>query len=219
MATPKLSSFIISAKKLIKTDGTVINSADAFCQWTNSFRSVPPEDSEQFEGNVFKAEIKFTIASGATRYLAFSTPVATKNDPRYILWATDVVKSDVNDVEYRLWEDIAYTVGDIQPIINLNRPLKDIVTTSAVLTPNPTDVDLSGGTQIDLDATLGSQDPGIFGNSSGGQAVGLKFLILSPNTDYAIELINNSTDAANVVVKSRYDEAMIPTLYAIANQS
>ena len=197
------------------------DAAKVICPCTESIRTIPTEDSVIIQdGQVFKAETKFTIANNATVFLAFETPPATEQIPLYVIWGRDLLLSDTNNVTYRLWEEAIYTVGDLQPIINQNRVLKDLVTPLSVLTPNPTAVDIGSATEIDLSATLGAQDPGLFGGPTGGSTAGQRFLVLMPSTKYVIEIFNDEGgQTANAVFKSTFIEALFPGLYAKANPS
>ena len=191
----------------------------------NAVKSIPAEDAIIIDnGRLFKAEIKLTLAPETEKYLVFITPPATAEVPMYVLWGTDLVKGDVNNVDYELWENATWTEdpGDTaQPIINQNRVLAATVLPQSQLfnlTVNP--VSIAGAIEIDLDAVLGSQGgPGLGQASTGSTAAGLRFTgPLLPSKKHALRLYNNSTtETANLVVKSAFIEGLFPILYEKVN--
>lgn len=191
---------------------------DPWCTCSAALRQIPVEESILISGGtVFKAEIKFTLANNATRYLAFVTPPATAEVPRYVEWWQDYLSADVNNLTYRLWEGANFTPGAAQPVVNQNRALSAVVLPFTLLYPTPTAVTLAGAVEVDLLAALGSQAQGA-GRGSGGAVAGQRFMILKPNTKYVIELFNdNSGFTANLLFKSVFIESLFPGLYAKAN--
>lgn len=216
----KLDQHVAGSTKQYRDDDSVVNGAETICPCTDAVRSIPAEDSQVFEsGTVFKAEIRFALADQATKYLYFQTPAATEEAPLYVVWGTDIVKADVNNVEYTLWEGAEFTGTVAQPTINQNRPLQGIVTAQTLLYNTATDLGLGSAVEVDLDTVLGAiGGPGVGVPSAGASSAGLRFLILKPSTKYVLEIFNdNGTDAANVMVKSGFLEGLFPRVYALAN--
>lgn len=198
--------------------------AKTICPCTNAVRSIPAEDSTIIQdGRGFKAEIKFTLAPETEKLLVFITPPSTAEIPLYVIWGTDIVKGDVNNIDYQLYEEASWVEdpGDTeQPIININRVLSGIVLPQSQLfnaTINP--VSLVGATEIDIDSVLGGQATGPQTSPVGGVAAGLRFNgPLKPSTKHALRLYNNDdTLTANITVKSVFIEGTFQGLYEKAN--
>lgn len=206
-----------------KENGETRNFADVICECTNAIRLIPTEESLVFtDGRVFKAEIRFSLATGGKKYLVFETPEATEEVPMYVVWGTDIVKSDVNNTKYTLWEvaDNSWVGSVVQPVVNQNRVFDAIVNHQTQLfnttVATPTFV---GAVEIDIDSVLGGKE-GIpaTSTSAGGTAAATRFLLLKPSKKHVIEIENpDLTDAANIVVKSAFLEGLFPGVFEKAN--
>lgn len=199
--------------------------AKTISEYVHSIKTIPAEDAIIMEeGRLFKAEIKIALVKETEKLLVFITPPATEEIPMYIIWATDVVKGDVNNLDYELYEGATWLddPGDTpQPIINPNRVLAATVLPQTELFSATTNaISIATATKIDINAVLGGQGgPGISQTSVGEGASGRRFNgPLLPSTKYALRLYNNDlTDTANIVVKSAFIEALFPLLYAKVN--
>lgn len=229
MANPTYNELPVKSRKTKNTDDVLINEADAFCPCTDAVRSIPAEESTQIQdGLLYKAEIKLALpgvdaAPANVKFLVFKTPPASAGDPVYVLWGTDIIRGDVNNIDYQLFEEAVWTddPGDTpQPAINNNRVLAATVPALSELfnaTVNPVTVDPAK--EIDLDAILGGQVTGPQTAPVGSAGGSLRFTgPLKPDTKHAIRLTNNDANlVANIVVKSAFIEARLPGLYAQVN--
>jgi len=196
--------------QIFDDEGLIKNEADTICFCTDARRVIPAEDSEIFNGRMHRAEIKLLLAGETTKYLTFITPPATAENPLYVVWGKDAIKADVNNVDYRLFENVTFTEGGAQPIINPCRPLSELYPAQSQLFNNSTNVSLVGAIEISLDVILGSQGTA---RSIGGGSAGDRFMVLLPSTKYALEIINHDSQPTNLLVKSFFLEALFPKIW------
>jgi len=212
---PKVNNLPPNTGRLLRDDDEVVNFSHLMCRCASSLKTIPTEDAQIFEGDLYKAEIRFPLLAGVTKYLAFITPQNSRENPLYVIWGTDIFKADVNKASYELYENATFTIGGLQQAINPNRPLSILKTAQTLLYNAPTAVSVaSPAILIDSDIILGSAGTA---RSVGGTSNGNRFTLLLPNTKYVIKITNESADAATVFFESNFIEGLFPLIYETLN--
>ena len=145
------------------------------------------------KGLLFSAVHKFdNVASGATVYLALTTPANIEVHLKVALIVTDSEKILVT-----VTEDATYSGGTQVSPFNRNRNSANASLTN--IFSGVTGV--SGGTNIDVDYLGGGASPGPKATAIGTEVAGTTEWVLKPSTNYVISIRNDGASTASIIVK------------------
>jgi hypothetical protein len=159
----------------------------------NAVTTILAEHALVHKGLLFSATHKFdSIASGATVYLAVTTPANVEVHFKAALIVTDAEK-----VLVTVTEGAAYSGGSQVSTFNRNRNS----TNAAAATVMTGVTGVSGGTAIDVDYLGGGASAGPKATAIGTEVAGVTEWALKPSTNYVISVRNDGASAASVIIK------------------
>jgi len=142
------------------------------------------------EGKACFGWADFDIASNSSIYFQLKT-----NGTLTHIFGRDVA-TDSEELSYGLYENPSLTDGTTEvPLVNINRNLANNNIPITVYS-DPTDVDLSGSTQIELDEIFTSDK-----KATNTQDLAGLDRILAPNTSYIFEFNNKTNSTSRVFAK------------------
>jgi len=142
------------------------------------------------EGQAAFGWADFNVASGNSVYFQLKT-----NGTLTHIFGRDVA-TDSEELSYSLYENPSVTDGTTQvSLVNINRNLANNNIPITVYS-DPTNIDLSGATQIELDEIFTSDK-----KSTSTQDLAGSDRVLAPNTDYIFEFSNPTNSTCRVFAK------------------
>ena len=182
-----------------KSDGTIVNTADAIERVTSAYKTIEVEHANIHEGVLFETYGKFTlVANTGTKSITFKTPTTG-----YVHFrpTTLVSSADKLTVEYYEGATVTAATGTALTAVNHNRGSSKTSGTTILDAPTIT----GAGTkfmQIYIPGATGT------GGTRSGSTAGLSGSewVLKQNTVYVVKFTNASTSANDVQANFQWYE-------------
>ena len=185
----------------MKSDGTIINFADASERLTSAIRTIETEHSYIHEGIFFESYNKFTLAAGATRVITLKAAAG-----KYLHYRPTSLVTSADKVLIEFYEGATVTAATGAAITPANHDRNSSLTSTTTLLDAPTVT--ANGTkfaQVYIPGATGT------GGTRTGQSAGTSGSewVLKPNTVYLIRVTNGSSGSNDIQVNFQwYEESM-----------
>jgi len=143
------------------------------------------------QGKAYTGTAKYMLDVGATAYMQL------KIGENPVCFWVETVATDSEKITLKMHEDPSLADG-VTPVALINRNRESPSASSVVAYSDPTNVDVTGATQIDEFYAGGTVS---FKGAGGEQLLAQVPLRLKPNEDYLISITNDGTAQANVMLK------------------
>lgn len=149
-------------------------------------------------GNFFHVPgIVVTLSASQT----YSIAVATNGNN--IHYTCGVVNTSADKTLIKLYEESTFTSGTTESLINNNRQSSS---TSTVLVKSAVSINTYGTL---INSIFIGGGTGLAHEASGGQSSGVNKFILKQNTNYSIEITNNSADSNTIAITPIFCESEV----------
>ena len=185
----------------MKSDGTIINFADASERLTSAIRTIETEHSYIHEGIFFESFNKFTLAGGATRVVTIKPATGT-----YLHYRPTNLATSADKVTIEFYEGATVTAATGTAVTPSNHNRNSALTSKVTLLDAPTVT--ANGTkfaQVYMPGATGT------GTTRTGQSAGTSGSewVLKPDTVYMIKVTNGSSGSNDIQVNFQwYEESM-----------
>ena len=185
----------------MKSDGTIINFADASERITSAIRTIETEHSYIHEGIFFESFNKFTLAGGATRVVTIKPAAGT-----YLHYRPTNLVTSADKVTIEFYEGATVTAATGTAVTPSNHNRNSALTSGVTLLDAPTVT--ADGTKIAQVYIPGATGTG--GTRTGASAgVSNSEWVLKPNTVYMIKVTNGSSGSNDIQINFQwYEESM-----------
>ena len=185
----------------MKSDGTIINFADASERLTSAIRTIETEHAYIHEGIFFESYNKFTLAAGATKVITIKPATGT-----YLHYRPTNLVTSADKVTIEFYEGATLTAATGTAVTPSNHNRNSTLTSKVTLLDAPTVT--ANGTkfaQVYIPGATGT------GGTRTGQSAGTSGSewVLKPNTVYLIRVTNGSSGSNDIQVNFQwYEESM-----------
>ena len=185
----------------MKSDGTIINFADASERLTSAIRTIETEHSYIHEGIFFESYNKFTLAAGATKVITLKAAAG-----KYLHYRPTSLVTSADKVLIEFYEGATLTAATGTAVTPSNHNRNSALASTTTLLDAPTVT--ANGTkfaQVYIPGATGT------GGTRTGQSAGTSGSewVLKPNTVYLIRVTNGSSGSNDIQVNFQwYEESM-----------
>ena len=184
----------------MKSDGTIINFADASERLTSAIRTIETEHAYIHEGIFFESFNKFTLAGGATRVVTLKPAAGT-----YLHYRPTNLVTSADKVTIEFYEGATVTAATGTAVTPSNHNRNSTLASKVTLLDAPT-VTVNGTkfAQVYMPGATGT------GGTRTGASAGVSNSewVLKPNTVYMIRVTNGSSGSNDIQVNFQwYEEA------------
>ena len=185
----------------MKSDGTIINFADASERLTSAIRTIETEHAYIHEGIFYESYNKFTLAAGAKRVVTIKSPVG-----KYLHYRPTNLVTSADKVTIEFYEGATVTAETGTAVTPSNHDRNSALTSGVTLLDAPTvTADGTKFAQVYIPGATGT------GGTRTGQSAGTSGSewVLKPNTVYLIRVTNGSSGSNDIQVNFQwYEESM-----------
>lgn len=185
----------------MKSDGTIINFADASERLTSAIRTIETEHAYIHEGIFFESYNKFTLAAGATRVITIKPATGT-----YLHYRPTNLVTSADKVTIEFYEGATVTAATGTAVTPSNHDRNSTLASKVTLLDAPT-VTVNGTkfAQVYMPGATG------IGSTRSGASAGVSNSewVLKPDTVYMIRVTNGSSGSNDIQVNFQwYEESM-----------
>ena len=185
----------------MKSDGTIINFADASERITSAIRTIETEHAYIHEGIFFESYNKFTLAAGATKVVTIKPAAGT-----YLHYRPTNLVTSADKVTIEFYEGATVTAATGAAVTPSNHNRNSALTSKVTLLDAPTVT--ADGTKFAQVYIPGATGTG--GTRTGASAgVSNSEWVLKPDTVYMIRVTNGSSGSNDIQINFQwYEESM-----------
>ena len=185
----------------MKSNGTVINFADASERITGAIRTIETEHAYIHEGIFYESYNKFTLAAGAKRVVTIKAPVG-----KYLHYRPTNLVTSADKVTIEFYEGATVTAETGTAVTPSNHNRNSTLTSGVTLLDAPTvTADGTKFAQVYIPGATGT------GGTRTGASAGLSNSewVLKPNTVYMIRVTNGSSGSNDIQINFEwYEESL-----------
>ena len=185
----------------MKSNGTIINFADASERLTSAIRTIETEHAYIHEGIFFESYNKFTLAAGATKVVTIKPAAGT-----YLHYRPTNLVTSADKVTIEFYEGATVTAATGTAVTPSNHNRNSTLASKVTLLDAPT-VTVNGTkfAQVYMPGATGT------GSTRTGQSAGTSGSewVFKPNTVYMVKVTNGSSGSNDIQINFQwYEESM-----------